>query len=113
MVSFVFKKSTKTESGAFSSNIGWKGLCKKVLIILFVYIAHRIDIMFVETNVIQTAYLANATIIGFAVNEFGSIIENAGLMGLKLPAPIQKAFDILNKKINSNNGESSDENKAA
>ena len=40
----------------------------------------------------------NAGVIGFAANEFISIVENAGLMGLPLPSAVTKAIEILNEK---------------
>ena len=113
MVSFVFKKSAKTESGAFSSNVGWKGLCKKVVLILLVIAMHIADVVCIDTGILTTPILANWTIIAFIVNELGSIIENAGLMGIPIVEPIKKAFDILNKKVKSGEENKPDEDKAA
>jgi len=62
-VAGIFKRSTKTETGALESKAGFKGLCRK----------------------------------GIA-NELISIVENAGLMGLPLPAVLIKAIDVLKKK---------------
>ena len=41
----------------------------------------------------------DAVVIGFIANELISIVENAGLMGLPLPAAITKAVDILTTKV--------------
>ena len=38
--------------------------------------------------------------IAFIANETISLVENAGLMGVKLPEVITKAIDILQKKSN-------------
>ena len=43
-------------------------------------------------------YIRDAVIIGFMANELISIVENAGLMGVPLPAVIQNAIDILTKQ---------------
>ena len=43
-------------------------------------------------------YIRNAVIIGFMANELISIVENAGLMGIPLPAVIANAIDILTQK---------------
>ena len=43
-------------------------------------------------------YIRNAVIIGFMANELISIVENARLMGLPLPAVIGKAIDVLTKQ---------------
>ncbi len=88
----VFHKSNKSENGNLNSRAGWKGLCKKCVTLLFVLIAHRLDVS------LGTEYIRTATIIGFIANEFISIVENAGLMGLPLPKVITKAIDILKKE---------------
>lgn len=88
----VFHKSNKSENGNLNSRAGWKGLCKKCVTLLFVLIAHRLDVS------LGTEYIRTATIIGFIANEVISIVENAGLMGLPLPKVITKAIDILKKE---------------
>lgn len=91
-VAGIFKKSTKTETGALESKAGFKGLCRKGMTLLFVLIAYRLDLS------IGTNYIRNTVIIGFMANELISIVENAGLMGLPLPAILVKAIDVLKKK---------------
>lgn len=93
VVAGVFKKSTKTETGALESKAGWKGLCKKCMTLIFVLVAYRLDI------VIGTNYIRDAVIIAFIANELISLVENAGLMGVPMPDVITKAIDILQKKI--------------
>lgn len=92
IVAGVFHKSKKTESGALESRAGWKGLCRKGMSLLIVLIGHRLDLA------IGVAYIREAIIIGFIANETISIVENAGLMGLPLPAVITKAIDVLTQK---------------
>ena len=97
IVAGIFHNSKKTESGALESRAGWKGLCRKGMTLLFVLIAHRLDLA------IGVDYIKNAVIIGFIANELISIVENAGLMGLPLPAVITKAIDILTDKAGMEN----------
>lgn len=92
LVAGVFHNSKKTESGALESRAGWKGLCRKCVTLLFVLIAYRLDLA------IGVNYIRDAVIIGFMANELISIVENAGLMGIPLPAIIQDAIDILTKQ---------------
>ena len=92
IVAGVFQKSNKTETGALESRIGWKGLARKCMTLLFVLIAYRLDLM------IGTDYIRDAVIIGFCANELISIVENAGLMGIPLPGVIKKAIHILSEK---------------
>lgn len=96
MVAVLFKRSPKTESGGAKSDVGFLGLAKKCVIIFFVYIAYRLDL------IMGTAYLKDAVCIAYIINELVSIIENAGLMGVPIPDPIMSAIDILkNQKSKS------------
>ena len=38
-VALVFRKSPKTKSGGGSSSVGWKGLCRKGMVLLIVLVA--------------------------------------------------------------------------
>lgn len=99
IVAGVFRQSKKTETGALESRAGFKGLCRKGVVLLFVLIANRLDIA------LNVNYIRDAVIIGFMANELISIIENAGLMGLPLPAILNNAVDILVKKNEDKEGE--------
>lgn len=92
-VAVVFKNSPKTETGAAQSQAGFKGLVKKVFIYLIIVVVVQID-----SVIGSNGFLRNAVIIGFMVNEVLSIIENAGLMGIKMPDAVTNAVDILKKK---------------
>ena len=74
----VFKKSPKSENGTLESRAGWKGLCRKGMMLFFVLIAEKLD------QLTQTNYLRDAVCIGFILNEAVSILENAGLMEVKI-----------------------------
>lgn len=95
VVAGVFHKSNKTDTGSLESKAGWKGLCRKCMTLVFVLVAYRLDL------VIGTNYIRDAVIIAFMANELISLVENAGLMGIPLPAVITKAIDILQKKSES------------
>ena len=97
ILSGVFKKSKKTESGGLSSEIGFKGLIKKVCIIICVIVANMLD------YVLKTNYIRNVVIISFITNEVISIIENLGLIGVKIPKVITNAIDILKGKEEDEN----------
>ena len=99
IVAGIFKKSPKTDTGALESKAGWKGLCRKGMTLLFVLIAYRLDLT------IGTRYIRDAVIIAFIANETISLVENAGLMGVPLPAVITKAVDILQRKSEQQNEE--------
>lgn len=92
IVALVFHKSTKTETGAYNSAYGLKGLSKKCLMLLFVLVAVQMD------KLLGTAYVRDAVCIGFCANEVLSIIENLGLAGIPMPQAVTKALEQLQKK---------------
>lgn len=92
IVALVFHKSTKTETGAYNSMYGLKGLCKKGLMLLFVLVAVQID------RLLGSEYVRDAVCIGFSANEILSIIENLGLAGIPMPEAVMKALEQLQKK---------------
>ena len=89
LVALVFQKSNKTESGAYDSRYGWKGLCRKGLMLLFVLVAVRVDAL------MGADYVRDAVCIGFCVNEILSIVENLGLAGVPMPEAVVKALEQL------------------
>ena len=91
-VALVFRKSPKTKSGGGSSSVGWKGLCRKGMVLLIVLVAYRLDL------ILGVSYIRDTVMIGFIANETISITENAGLMGVPHPNVIQRAIDVLNDK---------------
>lgn len=97
IVAGVFHASPKTKTGTLESRAGWKGLIRKGLIrkgetLLIVLVACRLD------AVMGSTFVRDAVVIGFICNETISIIENAGLMGLPIPAALTKAVDILKQR---------------
>lgn len=79
----------KSKKGVLESEAGWRGLCRKGMILVFVLIGNRLDIL------LDTNYVMNTICIGYAMNELISIMENAGLMGIPLPAVVQGIIDVL------------------
>jgi toxin secretion/phage lysis holin len=92
VVAGVFHTSKKTDTGALESRAGWKGICRKCMTLMYVLIAHYLDL------VIGTGYIRDMVVIAFICNELISITENAGLMGLPLPNAVKEAIDILQRK---------------
>jgi toxin secretion/phage lysis holin len=88
--------------GKLSSQIGMKGIAKKVMIFLIVAVAHLADTAVGMGNIFR-----DAAIFFYIANELLSILENAGRIGVPIPSAIQKAVEILNGKSNIDKGESS------
>ena len=89
IVAGVFHASPKSSGGALSSAVGFKGICRKFVILLIVVVACRVDLL-LDSNIIR-----DATCIGFCANELVSITENAGLMGIPLPRKLVEAIEVL------------------
>jgi toxin secretion/phage lysis holin len=79
--------------GKLSSKIGFKGIAKKVMILFIVVVSHLIDQAFGTSNTIR-----DAVIFFYLGNEALSFIENAGRMGVPLPAQLTNAVEILKGK---------------
>ena len=92
LVAGVFHASKKSESGRLDSRAGFKGLIRKGMILLIVLIAARLDIL------LNTTIVRDAVVIAFCANEAISIVENAGLMGVPIPAALRRAIEALEQK---------------
>ena len=71
-----------------SSEIGFMGICRKVLIFLLVGIANILDVQVIGTG----SVLRTAVIFFYLSNEGVSLLENAAHLGLPVP---EKMKDIL------------------
>lgn len=76
-----------------SSEIGFKGICKKVLIFLLVGLANILDVQIIGTG----SVLRTAVIFFYISNEGVSLLENAAHLGLPVP---EKLKDILQQLHN-------------
>lgn len=84
-----------------SSEIGFKGICKKVLIFVLVGLANILDVQIIGTGCV----LRTAVIFFYISNEGVSLLENAAHLGLPVP---EKLKDILQQL--HNRAEEVDEN---
>ena len=71
-----------------SSEVGFKGICRKVLIFILVGIANILDVEVIGTGSI----LRTAIIFFYLSNEGVSLLENAAYLGLPIP---EKLKDVL------------------
>lgn len=76
--------------GQLNSKIGFRGIAKKVTILLLVAVAHMIDTVIGDSHLIR-----DAVIFFYIANELLSIIENAGKTGLPIPDTLKKAVETL------------------
>ena len=74
-----------------SSAVGFKGICKKVLIILLVGVAHIVDLHVVGTG----DALRSAVVCFYLSNESVSMLENAAHLGLPIPEKLKSVLAQL------------------
>lgn len=74
-----------------SSSVGFKGICKKVLILMLVGIANLLDVQVIGTSTV----LRTAVIFFYLSNEGVSILENAIYLGLPVPEKLRKVLAML------------------
>ena len=77
-----------------SSNVGFKGICRKVLIFLLVGIANIIDVQVIG----QIGILRTAVIFFYLSNEGVSLLENAGHLGLPIPEKLKVVLEQLHDR---------------
>lgn len=83
-----------------SSEVGFKGICRKVLIFLLVGIANILDVQVIQTG----SVLRTAIIFFYISNEGVSLLENAAHLGLPVPEKIKVVLKQLHDKSVVSNG---------
>ena len=77
-----------------SSEVGFKGICRKVLIFMLVGIANILDVQVIGTG----SVLRTAVIFFYLSNEGISLLENAGYLGLPIPEKLKKVLEQLHDR---------------
>ena len=77
-----------------SSEVGFKGICRKVLIFLLVGIGHVLDAQIIGTG----SVLRTAVIFFYLSNEGVSLLENAGHLGLPIPEKLKVVLEQLHDR---------------
>lgn len=81
-----------------SSQIGTKGITKKIAIFIVIAFCHILDVYLTGTG----APLESVATIFYATNEGISILENIRALGVPLPAKIQQTLATLKKNNDEN-----------
>ena len=77
-----------------SSEVGFKGICRKVLIFLLVGIANILDVQVIGTG----SVLRTAVIFFYISNEGISLTENAAHLGLPIPEKLKVVLEQLHDR---------------
>lgn len=77
-----------------SSEVGFRGICRKMLIFCLVAIGH-----FIDSTVIQSGSTFRTAVIFFYLSNEGiSILENAGHLGLPIPKKLKTILEQLDEE---------------
>ncbi|KRF35845.1 holin family protein [Paenibacillus sp. Soil787] len=80
------------EQRGLNSQVGYWGLARKGLMLLVIMLAQRMDIL------MNTGLMMTGAIYFYLANEFISITENYGRLGLPLPSFMKRMIQVLRGK---------------
>ncbi|ARA98741.1 MULTISPECIES: holin family protein [Geobacillus] len=81
--------------GKLSSQVGFRGIVRKLLIFVLTAAAHLVDLA-IGWNM---HLIRDAIVFFYIANEFISIVENAGRAGVPIPAVLRKAIELLKDEM--------------
>lgn len=77
-----------------SSEVGFRGICRKVLIFVLVGVANILDVQVIGTG----SVLRTAVIFFYLSNEGISLLENAAYLGLPIPEKLKDVLEQLHDR---------------
>lgn len=80
-----------------SSEVGFRGICRKMLIFLLVGIANVLDVQVIGTG----SVLRTAVFFFYISNEGVSLLENAAHLGLPMPEKIKVVLEQIHNRAES------------
>ena len=89
-----------------SSAVGFKGICKKVLILMLVGLAHIVDLHVIGSG----SALRGAVICFYLSNEGLSLLENAAHLGLPVPDKLKDVLSQLHNRNEKSDDKGADKN---
>ena len=92
VVAAVWKKSPKSANGALESGACFKGLCRKGVILLFVWLGAMLD------ELLGVTYVRTAICMFFIANEGLSLLESTAIIGVPWPPVIKNMLEALKQK---------------
>jgi toxin secretion/phage lysis holin len=81
--------------GKLSSQVGFRGIVRKLLIFALVAVSHLLDIAIGWNN----HFIRDTIIFFYIANEFISIVENAGRAGVPIPTVLRKAIELFKDEV--------------
>jgi len=90
VLDYAFAVLVAGSHGELNSRIGFKGIAKKIAILVLVAVAHQIDLILGDGSLIR-----DTVIFFYIANELLSILETAAKTDLPIPNALKKAVDTL------------------
>ena len=84
-----------------SSEVGFEGICRKIIIFLLVGIAHILDVTMIATG----SVLRTAVTFFYLSNEGVSLLENAAHLGLPIPEKLKDVLEQLHDRAEKDGDE--------
>ena len=101
MVDYITGVMCAAADHKLSSEVGFRGICRKVLIFLLVGIGHVLDAQIIGTG----SVLRTAVIFFYLSNEGVSLLENAGHLGLPIPEKLKIVLEQLHDRAEKDGNE--------
>ena len=98
LVSALWQKSKKSVNGALDSGVCYKGLVKKGMMLVLVWLGAMLD------TVTGSDFVRTAVCFFFIANESLSILENTALMGVPYPAAVKNMLDVMKQQVGEGAG---------
>jgi len=92
VLDYVTGLSAAWVEGKLNSNVGLKGIAKKILLFVPVVVGYWFDVA------MGTEVFRSLAIFFYIANEGLSILENLGRVGVPIPAPLKAALEQLKQK---------------
>lgn len=93
ILDYVFAVIVAGAQGELNSKVGFKGIAKKIAILVLVAVAHQVDRVLGDGT-----FIRDSVIFFYLANELLSIIETVGKTNLPIPGVLKKAVETLNNK---------------
>ena len=93
VLDYIFAIIVAATHGELNSKKGFKGIAKKVGILVLVAVAHQVDSILGDGSLIR-----DSVIFFYIANELLSILETVGKTNLPIPNVLRKAVETLNSK---------------
>ena len=93
VLDYVFAIVVAATHGELNSKKGFKGIAKKVAILVLVAVAHQVDSVLGDGSLVR-----DSVIFFYIANELLSILETVGKTNLPIPDVLRRAVDTLNSK---------------